>query len=183
MFHTVVTIVCTLAVFRLVFRLVRVSGSSMLPEFSPGDYVLMFPFWPRRYVRPGHVIVYRRPPIGSIRLPSHDDTNCRPTTTSFEDRHVEYPRVPETQYRLKRVHGIAGTELCSTMLRGEPHWVLHDHHNVCLRGRIVIVPAGSVFVLGTSRYSLDSRTAGPIPIGRWIGLVLFQLRWLRRRTS
>lgn len=134
-----------------------VSGSSMVPNFSDGDYLLIDEVTYRfRQPERGEVIVFRYPKDKSV-------------------------------YFIKRIIGLSGERVQIkegrvTILNSEhPDGFLLDEKYLpggitTVGDREIQVPAGDYFVLGDNRpYSFDSRNWGMLQAKDVIGLVQFRL--------
>lgn len=134
-----------------------VSGSSMVPNFSDGDYLLVDELtYHFRAPERGEVVVFR------------------------------YPK-DESVYFIKRIIGLPGEKVVvnnnKVKIFDDSHkdgFVLDEKYLIGT-GPIYTsgefqVPADSYFVLGDNRaYSLDSRSWGPLPKNDIVGLVQLRL--------
>ena len=155
-----ITAVALAAVFLIRSYIVQpflVSGSSMVPNFSDGDYLLIDEVTYRfRAPERGEVVVFR------------------------------YPK-NESVYFIKRIIGLPGekVEVKNNKVTvfnntNEDGLVLDERYlpeNLATLGNAEFtVPADSYFVLGDNRdYSFDSRNWGTLPRADVIGLVQFRL--------
>lgn len=89
-------------------RILRVEGQSLLPDYQPGDFVVMLTR--SAHIREGDTVVFRHPRYGTL---------------------------------IKRVERLE--------------------------------PDGSLWVVGTHRHSVDSRTFGPVPRAAVMGRVLWRI--------
>jgi signal peptidase I, bacterial type len=156
-FEYIKLIVLTLIITNIILYIIspsKVSGESMEPKFSNGDYVLLF----------------KTPYIFSD--PSYNDLVV-----------INYnPSSPHTKYIVKRVIGLPGDvlEFKDNLLyrNGELLEELYLKEEMMdLPDRIINIPEGKLFVLGDNRNkSIDSRHFGYIDINKHIvGRVLFKL--------
>ncbi|MDO8664878.1 MAG: signal peptidase I [Candidatus Liptonbacteria bacterium] len=155
-----ITVVAFAAVFLIRSYLVQpflVSGSSMVPNFSDGDYLLVDELTYRfRAPERGEIVVFRYPKDESvyfikriIGLPGEKVVTKDNKITIFNDSHKE------------------GFSLDEKYLTG----------TVPVSGNAEFqVSAGGYFVLGDNRaYSFDSRSWGTLPKNDVVGLVQFRL--------
>ncbi len=155
-----ITAVAIAAVFLIRSYIIQpflVSGSSMVPNFSDGDYLLVDEVTYRfRAPERGEVVVFR------------------------------YPK-NESVYFIKRIIGLPGEKIevkdSKVTIFNDANkggLVLDERYlpdNLATLGNIEFqVPANSYFVLGDNRaYSFDSRNWGILPKSDRIGLVQFRL--------
>lgn len=155
-----ITAVAFAAVFFIRTYLVQpflVSGSSMVPSFSDGDYLLIDELTYRfRAPERGEVVVFRYPKDEStyfikriIGLPGEKVAINGNKITIFNDAHKDGFEIGEKYV----------PEIAPFLGNGE-----------------FSVPENSYFVLGDNRsYSFDSRNWGMLPRGDIVGLVQFRL--------
>ncbi len=155
-----ITAVAFVAVFLIRSYLVQpflVSGSSMVPNFSDGDYLLIDEFtYHFRAPERGEVVVFRYPKDESvyfikriIGLPGEKVVTKDNKITIFNDTHKDGFAIDEKY--------LIGT----TPVSGNGEFQ---------------VPSDSYFVMGDNRaYSFDSRSWGTLPKSDVVGLVQFRL--------
>jgi signal peptidase I len=170
---TVVTLLCEFSIF-------RVTSTSMEPTLHDGDYVLVFRpkivvrrLWPAAWRPTRHAIVVISSP--------------RPETADrgFTGRWDLYVKriVGEPGDRIRIRNGIlirngrpvpeAYVSYPSAAIRKSDAWPSEILHK-----REVVIPDGSVFVLGDNRAgSLDSRIWGPVDRSQVIGVVMRRFRF------
>lgn len=167
---TIAVLLCALIVLRVLVRIVRVSGTSMVPHVYPGDYVLAFPFWPRRLVRVGHVIVFKRPAdaVGVTWVPG--PAAGREVTADILVARSPRARPQSIAYRIKRVLAVGGDLVCPPTPIIDPYWALAESGPGCADASPI--QPGCVFVQGTSDDSIDSRVTGPLKLDRFVWLVV-----------
>ncbi len=155
-----ITAVAFAAVFLIRSYLVQpflVSGSSMVPNFSDGDYLLVDELTYRfRAPERGEVVVFR------------------------------YPK-DESVYFIKRIIGLPGEKVVTKdnkiTIFNDSHKEGFALDEKYLTGAVPVssnaefqVSAGGYFVLGDNRtYSFDSRSWGALPKNDVVGLVQFRL--------
>lgn len=149
---------CVLAgiLLRLACTIVSIQGQSMYPTFAAGDRVVVLNWWPRRWIRKGHIILFRPLYVVPVKPPDR---------SVLSDLHI------------KRVVAVAGEQVITSIddvqkdlrSRVEPY---HDE-----RGRrIWHIPSGHLFVRGDAHgKSIDSLIAGPLPLQSVCGLVLMKV--------
>ena len=144
------------------YRLPQVDGESMEPQLTGGEHVLIdtlaFDFRVASPMAPDTPIVeLRLHPIARGDLVAFDHG-------AGDDRRI----------LLKRVVGVAGDTI--SMVRGKvfvngiPFYGYSDPSNDGADLAPIVVPAGSIYVLGDNRaQSDDSRAFGPVPVESVIG--------------
>lgn len=155
--------IATLLVARLAFRIVWISGSSMTPDFLPGDRVLTFLFWPARWLRVGQVVLIPTNPKNH-RVHRNSAVVVRSGLAPAESGGSKArSKRPRASWRIKRVAGTPGTSV-----RVPP---VQDLGTVST----VLVPKNHLYVLGTTSDSYDSRSHGPIRTSAFVPVVLAKM--------
>lgn len=142
--------VCLLVwLLRLSLRVVIVRGQSMAPTLAAGDRVLVWRFWPKRWLRRGQIVLVC--PWGN---PEEDLTRF-----------------------LKRIVGVAGDTLVTTLDElPEALRAAHARFYDAQGRRTWQIPAGHLFVRGDHRQgSIDSTSWGAVPAQRVYGVVFRKL--------
>jgi signal peptidase I len=140
-----------MGLLRLAFVVVTVQGQSMAPTLKDKDRVLVWRFWPTRWIHYRQIVIVRQwkvPTQGFVFNPLIKRVIALPgdTITTFID---ELPIEYRSSYR-----------------------GLHDSKGQ----RIWHIPAGHIFIRGDNRKeSIDSLTWGPIPSHHVCGIVLYKL--------
>jgi signal peptidase I len=137
---------------RIALVVVTVQSFSMSPTLKHGDRVLVFRYWPARWLRKGHIVIVQPP--------------------SPEMRYLTKP-VPF----VKRVVGLPGDTVVTYLNQLNEYYRarLSDAHDEA-GSRTWHVPPGHLFVRGD--YVLggtDSLSWGPIPFKSIQGIVLMKL--------
>jgi signal peptidase I len=160
----------------------RVEGSSMLPNLTEGDYVIVNKLVYMRFDPRDLVSMIPFVEVG-------DDSDVFPFHAPRRGEVVifEFPNNPERDF-VKRVIGVPGdtieirrgSVIVNSIPLDEPYITHRDTGNM---GRIT-VPEGGYFVLGDNRRaSNDSRSWGPVPTDNLIGRALVSFWPLNRWHS
>lgn len=138
-----------LCLLRLSLRVVVVQGQSMEPTLASEDHVLVWRFWPKRWLRRGQVVLVC--PWGNP-----------------EEDYIRF---------LKRIVGMPGDTLVTHLDElPEDMQALHAAFYDAQQRRIWQVPPGHVFVRGDNRRgSIDSASWGAVPMERVYGIMLRKL--------
>ncbi len=142
---------------RAALLVVTVQSTSMVPALHHGDRVLVWRYWPQRWLRRGHIVLvwpWLGPTQGSHAL----------------DTQVFIPFI-------KRIVGLPGDYLVTTLTDLAEHYRSREHAAHDAQGhRVWWVQADHIFVCGDAPLGgLDSLTWGPIPARCVLGLVLLRL--------
>jgi signal peptidase I len=147
-----ISVVSVLIITRQFLMIATVEQNSMAPTICDGERLLIFHPWPAQWLRSRQIVL--------IDPPENGDTH------SFL---VSKPNV-------KRVIGLPGETVTVTLSdlderKQEFNRPLYDADGK----RVWYIPSEYFFVRGDSRYSMDSRDWGPIPLSNLIGIVLIKL--------
>ena len=163
-----VSLCLLLAVVRLIFVVVTVKFNSMSPALRPGDRVLVLRHWRTGWLRKGHIVLFQG----------------ERSVTGTQSRNI---KVRGAAPLIKRVVGLPGDVFSVSTLDGsgppsqerssggtrcESTFVLRSGK----QDRTMRVPSGHFFVCGDNpQESTDSRSWGPVPAQRLVGLVILRL--------
>lgn len=138
---------------------VTVQGSSMIPTLSDGDRVLVWRWWPKRWLRHGQLVMM----FGST-VPRESPAASR----------VSASRDPS--FLIKRVFGLPGDAFPEENLdlnRPPADLGLIRVRSATQSGDTWCIPPGHAFLRGDNpENSADSRTLGLFPLENMVGIVL-----------
>ncbi len=141
----------SIGLLRTAFVVVTVQGQSMFPTLEEYDRVLVWRFWPARWLQRGQIVIVRQ--LGKR-----------------AEGHLPF---------IKRIVGLPGDTIITSIddLPGHLRLSLLAEHDTQGR-RIWHIPPGYIFVRGDNRIgSVDSLSWGPIPFTRVGGIVLRKLSY------
>lgn len=142
-----ILVFASIGLLRIALTVVTIQGQSMSPVLEESDRVLVWRFWPTRWLRHGHIVIVRQ----------WGDEGSPPF--------------------IKRIVGLPGDTLVTSIDDLPEHLrpsllAAHDTQG----RRVWHIPPGHLFVRGDNRRgSVDSLSWGPIPFQRVDGIVLRKL--------
>lgn len=155
------------------FKLVIVTGNSMVPSLENGERVLAWTPFSKRYFRRGRIATLSYLVMNTFADPRSYFGSCAQMTTLKQRR---------TELFIKRILGLPGDtvripvdQLASYVLDTASLLANQDNGDLVWQ-----VPDGHVFVRGDGLHSSDSLTWGPIPIAHLQQIVLCRFPSFKR---
>lgn len=155
------------------FKLVVVTGNSMVPTLENGERVLAWTPFSKRYFRRGGIVTLSYLFMNTSADPYSYFGSCTQMTTLKQRR---------TELFIKRILGLPGDtvripvdQLTSYVLDTAGPLANQDNGDLVWQ-----VPDGHVFVRGDGLHSSDSLTWGPIPMSQLQQIILCRFPSLKR---
>lgn len=150
-------VLASIGLIHVAFVVVTVQGQSMLPTLDECDRVLVWRFWPARWLRRGQIVIIEH----------------------LGQRLEGYPSF------IKRITGLPGDKIITSIYDLSDHVKPSQLAEYDSQGqRIWYIPPGHLFVQGDNRLgSVDSLSWGPVPFQQVGGVVLKKLSYHNAQLS